>query len=334
MGVFRAMGVGRDRLGLMKAIRIAAFGGPDVMKYEDAPVPEPGPGEALVRVYAAGVNPIDWKTREGQLEGRVHHRLPLVLGWDVAGQIERLGPGASGFAPNESVFGRSDMSRDGSYAEMVVVRTDELARQPVTLRFAEAAAVPLAALTAWQALFEAPSPYSSLELQSGQTLLLHGAAGGVGTFALQLAKWKGARVIATASKRNVAFLEELGADRVIDYEKERFEDHVEQVDAVLDTVGGETLARSWAVLRRGGILASTTIRLPEEEARSHGARTAYVLVQPNPRQLDVIARLIDARVIRPVVSQIFPLQDACRAHELSRQGHVRGKIVLEVRTQP
>ena len=178
---------------MMKAVRIATFGGPDVLRYEDAPIPEPGPGEALVRVYAAGVNPIDWKTREGQLEGRVHHRLPLVLGWDVAGQIERLGPGSSGFAPNESVFGRSDMSRDGSYAEMVVVRTDELARQPVTLRFAEAAAVPLAALTAWQALFEAPAPYSSLELQSGQTLLLHGAAGGVGTFALQLAKWKGAK---------------------------------------------------------------------------------------------------------------------------------------------
>jgi len=318
----------------MKAVRIATFGGPNVLKYEDAPVPEPGPGEALVRVYAAGVNPIDWKTREGQLEGRVHHHLPLVLGWDVAGQIERLGPGASGFAPNESVFGRSDMSRDGSYAEMVVVRTDELARQPVTLRFAEAAAVPLAALTAWQALFDAPAPYSSLELQSGQTLLLHGAAGGVGTFALQLAKWKGARVIATASKRNVAFLEKLGADRVIDYEKERFEDHVEEVDAVLDTVGGETLARSWAVLRRGGILASTTMRLPQEEARAHGARTAYVLVQPNPRQLEVIARLIDARVIRPIVSEVFPLQDAHRAHELSRRGHVRGKIVLEVRTQP
>jgi len=334
MGVWRAMGVRRDRANMMKAIRIATFGGPDVMKYEDAPIPEPGPGEALVRVYAAGVNPIDWKTCEGRLEGRVHHRLPLVPGWDVAGQIERLGPGTSGFAPNESVFGRSDMSRDGSYAEMVVVRTDELARPPVTLRFAEAAAVPLAALTAWQALFDAPAPYSSLELQAGQTLLLHGAAGGVGTFALQLAKWRGARVIATASRRNVAFLEELGADRVIDYENERFEDHVDEVDAVLDTVGGETLARSWGVLRRGGILASTTMPLAEEEARAHGARTAYVLVQPNPRQLEVIARLIDARVIRPIVSQVFPLQEARRAHELSRHGHVRGKIVLEVRTQP
>ena len=318
----------------MKAIRIATFGGPEVMKYEDAPIPEPGPGEALVRVYAAGVNPIDWKTREGQLEGRVHHRLPLVLGWDVAGQIERLGPGTSGFAPNESVFGRPDMSRDGSYAEMVVVRTDELARPPVTLRFAEAAAVPLSALTAWQALFEAPAPYSSLELQRGQTLLLHGAAGGVGTFALQLAKWKGARVIATASRRTVAFLQALGADRVINYEEERFEDHVDQVDAVLDTVGGETLARSWGVLKRGGVLASTTMPLAEEEARSHGARTAYVLVQPNPRQLEVIARLIDARVIHPILSQVLPLHEARQAHELSRRGHVRGKIVLEVRTQP
>jgi NADPH:quinone reductase-like Zn-dependent oxidoreductase len=324
----------KSRANVMKAVRIHEFGGPEVLKYEDAPRPESGPGEVLVRVYACGVNPADWKTREGRGRERPRQRLPLIPGWDLSGAIERLGPDVSGFDVGEDVYGRPDMARDGAYAEFIVVRAGELARKPRTLSHVEAAAVPLAALTAWQTLFDAPPPHSSLGVTRGQTVLIHGAAGGVGTFAVQLAKWKGAKVIATASARNHAFLRELGADVVIDYHQQRFEDVVRDVDAVLDTVGGETLARSWAVLKRGGILASTTLRVAEEEARDHQARSAYVFVQPDAGQLEEIARLVDEKVIRPIVSQVFPLIEAEKAHRASQEGHVRGKIVLEVRTEP
>ncbi|HWP34170.1 MAG TPA: NADP-dependent oxidoreductase [Thermodesulfobacteriota bacterium] len=314
----------------MKAVRIHEYGGPEVLRYEDAPRPEPGDGDVLVRVHAAGVNPVDWKVREGYLRKAVPHRLPLVLGWDLSGTVERLGPGASGFAPGEAVYARPDLARDGAYAEFIAVRAAELAPKPASLDHVQAAAVPLAALTAWQALFDAPAPYTSIGLSPGQTILIHGAAGGVGHFAVQLARWRGARVIATASGKNERFVRELGADEFVDYTRQRFEEVVREVDAVLDTVGGQTQARSWRVIKKGGVLASIVGRPSEAEAEAHGVRAAYVFVQPSSAQLREIARLIDEGRLRPTVSEILPLAQARRAQELSQAGHVRGKIVLRV----
>lgn len=315
---------------VMNAVRIHAYGGPDVLRYEEAPVPEPGPGDVLVRVQAAGVNPVDWKIRQGFLKERIPHRLPMIPGWDVAGTVEQLGPGASGFAPGDEVFSRPDIARDGAYAEYTVVRASELAKKPRSLDFVQAGAVPLAALAAWQALFEAPPPYASAALRPGQTVLIHAAAGGVGTFAVQLARWRGARVIGTTSAKNARLVRELGAEEVIDYQAARFEEVVRGVDAVLDTVGGDTQRRSWNVLRPGGVLVSIVSPPSAEEAAQHGARAAYVFIQPSATQLGEMARLVDAGAMKPIVSEVLPLSEARHAHELSQTGHARGKIVLRV----
>lgn len=314
----------------MKAVRIHEYGGPEVLRYEDAPVPEPGEGDVLVRVRAAGVNPVDWKVRQGWLREKIRYALPMIPGWDAAGTVERLGPGATGFTVGEEVFTRPDIARNGAYAGWITVRATELARKPRSVDFVHAAAVPLAALTAWQALFDAPEPYTSAEIEKGATVLVHAGAGGVGTFAVQLARWRGARVIATASAANAPFLRDLGADEVIDYRAARFEDVVHGADAVFDTIGGETQERSWKVLKPGGVLVSIASPPSQEEARKHGARAAYVFVQPDATQLGEIGALVDAGVVRPVVSEVLPLSDARRAHELSQTGHVRGKIVLRV----
>jgi len=314
----------------MKAIRIHRHGGPEVLEYEEAPRPEPGEGEVLVRVRAAGVNPVDWKIREGYLQSALRHSLPLIPGWDLSGTVERVGPGAGRFARGDAVYARPDVARDGAYAEYTVVRASELARKPRSLGPVEAAAVPLAALTAWQALFEAPAPFTSAGLERGQTVLVHGAAGGVGTFAVQLAKWRGARVIATGSGGNEGFLRELGADDFIDYRRRRFEDSVRGVDVVLDTVGGETQERSWSVLAPGGVLVSIVSPPSPEDALAHGVRTGFVFTQSLAAQLDQIAELVDAGAVRPVIADVLPLARARMAQELSRTGHVRGKIVLDV----
>jgi NADPH:quinone reductase-like Zn-dependent oxidoreductase len=314
----------------MKAVRIHEYGGPEVLRYEDAPRPEQATGEVLVRVHAAGVNPVDWKVREGHLRQMVAYPLPMIPGWDLSGTVERVGAGVAGFAPGDEVYARPDIARNGAYAQYITVRAKELARKPRSLDHVHASAVPLAALTAWQALFEAPAPYTSIGLEKGQTVLIHAGAGGVGTFAVQLAKWRGARVIATASAKNEAFLRELGADEVIDYTRKRFEEVAHGVDAVLDTIGGETQKRSWAVLKPGGVLASIMARPSADDARAHGARAAYVFVQPVASQLDEIAGLIDGKAVRAIVSEVLPLAQARKAQELSQAGHVRGKIVLEV----
>ncbi|MGH8611429.1 MAG: NADP-dependent oxidoreductase [Gammaproteobacteria bacterium] len=202
----------------MKAVRIHTYGGPDVLKYEEVPRPSPGAGEVLIRVRAAGVNPVDWKIREGYLKGRVDHSLPLVLGWDLSGVVEATGPGVTRLKAGDEVYSRPDITRDGAYAEYIVVRETEVALKPKSIDHIQAAAIPLAALTAWQSLFDAAG------LSAGQTVLIHAAAGGVGSFAVQLTNWKGAHVIGTASKRNQDFVRNLGADETIDYQTTRFED--------------------------------------------------------------------------------------------------------------
>jgi NADPH:quinone reductase-like Zn-dependent oxidoreductase len=308
---------------MMKAVRIHRYGGPEVLVYEDAPRPKPRRGEVLIRVHAAGVNPVDWKAREGYLN-KMHPSLPLIVGWDVSGVVETTGFGVTRLKQRDEVYSRPDLSRDGAYAEYIVVKESEVALKPKSIDHIQAAAIPLAALTAWQSLFDAA------QLKSGQSVLIHAAAGGVGSFAVQLAKWKGAHVIGTASKRNHDFLRKLGADETIDYTATRFEDAVHDVDVVLDTMAGDTQKRSWNVLRKGGILVSILTPPSPEEAIAHGVLQAYVFVQPNVAQLTEVAQLVDSGKLRSIVETVLPLSEARRAHELSQTGHTRGKIVLRV----
>jgi NADPH:quinone reductase-like Zn-dependent oxidoreductase len=311
----------------MQAVRIHAYGGPEVLRYESVPIPTPQSDDVLIRVHAAAVNPFDWQVRAGYFQSWFQHTLPLTLGWDVSGVVEATGADVHNVQVGESVYARPDSNRDGSYAEYVVVRASEVVPKPQSLDHLHAAAVPQAALVAWKSLFDAAN------LAAAQTVLIHGAAGGVGTFAVQLAKWRGARVIATASSANLAFLRDLGADEVIDYTATRFEDVVRDVDVVLDTVGpaDNTQQRSWAVLKPGGMLVGMVVPPDAAEAAAHQVRSQFIALQPDAQQLAEITRLIDAGQLRPIVSTVLPLQEACQAHALIESRHTRGKIVLQVR---
>jgi NADPH:quinone reductase-like Zn-dependent oxidoreductase len=305
----------------MKAIRIHEFGGPEVMKYEDVPVPQPGPGEIRIKIIAAGVNPMDWKVRRG-LVGSLP--LPMVMGLDVAGTVDMLGQGEVTFQPGDEVFAKVPIGK-GGYAEYTVARSTETARKPKSVGFIESAAIPTAGLAAWQSIFDLAG------LEKGQSVLIHGAAGGVGTFAIQFSKWKGAYVIGTASEKNAEFLKNIGADEVIDYKNQRFEDLVSNMDVVLDTVGGDTFERSWGVLKPGGFLVTTVASIPEGEPEKRGVRAKRVVTQSDGKELAQIAEIIDERKIKPIVTTVLPLTDARKAHEMSESHHARGKIVLRVR---
>jgi NADPH:quinone reductase-like Zn-dependent oxidoreductase len=311
----------------MKAIRIHAHGGPDVLSYEDAPEPRLGPDDVLVQVHAAGVNPLDLKVREGKAG---NGSLPIVLGWDVSGVVIERGSQVTRFSAGDEVYGRPDFARDGCYAERVAVRATELAKKPTKIDHVVAAAVPLSGLTAWQLLFDAPHGFRGASLRPGETVLVHAAAGGVGSFVVQLAKWRGARVIGTCSPEHCDYLRSIGADEVIDRTKTRFEEVVRDVDVVADLVGSDTQHRSWQVVRSGGVLVSTVSRPDEAEAVSRGVRAALMDVQPSALQLDELATLIDAGTLQVEVSRVLPLEAAREAHALSAKGHVRGKIVLKV----
>jgi NADPH:quinone reductase-like Zn-dependent oxidoreductase len=319
-------GSGGAKSQTMKAVRIYKYGGPEVLRYEDAPRPKVAAAtEVLVRVHAAGVNPIDWKTRQGHMKEVFPHSFPLVLGWDVSGFVEEIGRGVTRFKEGDEVYSVPDPLRDGAYAEYIVVRESELALKPKSLHHVHAAAVPLAALTAWQALFDAA------KLEPGQRVLIHAGAGGVGHFAVQLAKWKDAYVIATASTKNQELLRELGADETIDYTRQRFEAVARNIDIVLDPIGGDTQERSWQVLKKGGALLSIVQPPSAEKAKELGVRAAFVASHPNGAALAKIAELIDSGELKPVVNRILPLSEARRAHELSQTGHTHGKIVLRVK---
>jgi NADPH:quinone reductase-like Zn-dependent oxidoreductase len=308
----------------MKAVRIHSYGGPEVLALEEMPRPEPGNGEVLVRVHAASVNPVDWKVREGYLREMLPHRMPLVMGWDASGTVEATGPGVTRFKVGDEVFSRPDILRDGTYAEYVVIRETEVAHKPGTVDHLHAAALPLAGLTAWKSLIETAG------VAPGQRVLIHGAAGGVGSYAVQLAKWRGAHVIATASAQNHEYLRGLGADEVVDYRSVRFEVVVQGVDVVFDTIGGDTQERSWQVLKRGGILVSIIAPPSAEKAAALGVRQAFVFIQPDAAVLAELAGLVDGGKLRIYVEAVLPLAEARRAQELSQGGHVRGKIVLKV----
>ncbi len=308
----------------MKAVRIHSFGKPDVLVYEDALRPTPGPVEALVRIHAAGVNPVDWKIRSGTFKG-MNLPMPFILGFDISGVVESVGADVKGFKPGDEVFAYMSLRRGGGYAEYAAVPESELAVRPKSIDHVLSAGVPLAALTAWQALFDTAG------LKEGQTVLIHGGAGGVGHFAVQLAKSRGAKVIATASAPNHDFLKSIGADQAIDYRTQKFEEHAKDVDVVLDTVGGDTLARSYQVLKPGGYLVSIVQPPDPEMLAEREIKGRVILVQPNGKDLSEIAALIDAGKVKPHVSETVPLQDVAHAHIQSQGGHTRGKIVLKVR---
>jgi NADPH:quinone reductase-like Zn-dependent oxidoreductase len=307
----------------MKAVRIHEFGGVDVLKLEDLPKPAPGPGEVLIEVKAASVNPVDYKTREGQYPPVTADTLPVTLGRDVAGVVEAIGEGVTTFRAQDPVFAMLPADR-GGYAEWVRAPADVCAVKPAALDMIQAASVPLAALTAWQGLFTHGG------LNQGQRVLIHGASGGVGSFAVQFAKIKGAEVFATASAGNLAYVESLGADRVVDYHAERFEDVVHDADLVYDLVGGETQDRSWRVLKRGGTLVSTVSQPDAGKATAAGVTAKRYAAQPDGGQLKQIAALIDAGRVKVAIDAVYALAEAAEAERHLRDDHVVGKVVLKV----
>jgi NADPH:quinone reductase-like Zn-dependent oxidoreductase len=308
----------------MKAIRIHNYGGPEVLVYEHAPRPTPGAGEVMVKVYATSLNPVDRGTRAGYLQGFIAFPLPVVPGLDLAGVVEAVGDDVNTVAVGDAVYGYSNMMRQGAHAEYAVVSAGEIAPKPTTVDFVSAASVPLAGLAAWQGLFDVAG------LQAGQTVLIHGAGGGVGSFAVQFARALGARVLATAGSDKIALLGDLGVAEAIDYTTTRFEDVVRDVDVVFDTVGGELVERSFTVLKPGGMYVSPAAQLDAEAGKASGVRASGMTTQANSADLSEIAGLIDAGKVKPVVSTVLPLAEARQAHELLEAGHACGKIVLRV----
>ena len=324
----------------MKAVRYHDYGGPEVLCYEDAPIPGPGPREVLVRVHAAGVNPADRQIRAG-LRFRLEKPFVFIPGCEVSGVVEQRGAEVTTLAVGDEVYGMLGLS-GGGYAEYTVAAVDNLGRKPASLDHVHAAALPVAALTAWDALFEVGG------LVAGQKVLIHAAAGGVGHIAVQLAKWRGAdaggqRVIGTASAGNEVFLRELGVDTFINYRTTAFESVVQELDVVIDAIpreaddatdvlARETMARSWTVLRDGGIQVSICAHpVPGPYAAKRGLRGAHAAAQPGNNVLNRIAELVDEGKLRPDVGTILPLREARQAHELIQTGHTRGKIVLRVK---
>ncbi|MDA8384062.1 MAG: NADP-dependent oxidoreductase [Betaproteobacteria bacterium] len=302
----------------MKAVRIHEYGGPDVMRIEDVPIPALIAGRVLVQVHVAAVNPVDWKIREGYL-GR-DRSMPLVLGGDFAGRVVAAGHGVSDYQQGNAVFGHCS---EGAYAEYLLAAPKAIAHKPNGLNMINAACLPVAGLTAWQALFD------TADLKAGQTVLVHGGAGGVGHFAIQLAKWKGATVWATASAPQHPFLRRLGADRVMDYRTQRFED-LGRADVVLDTIGGETQTRSWAALVPGGMLVSLVEPPVQELAQAAKARGKMIFRHDDPEALAELGRLAARGEIHVHVGKVLPLSEARQALEWSQSRHATGKIVLQL----
>lgn len=301
----------------MLAVRYHEFGGPDVLKTERVARPQPREGEVLVKVVAAGVLPVDWKIRQGKFPMPV--RLPAIPGTTFAGIIEEVGPGVAAFGPGQEVFGRSV---NGVYAEYTATTEDAIATKPAAMSFEEAATLSGGATTAWRAI-------ASAGVKAGDRVLVHGAAGGVGLFAVQFAKALGAEVAGTASPSNLAFVRSLGADAAIDYTTTRFEEVVRDADFVLDTIGGDTLDRSWHVLKRGGALITIVGKPPVERGEQLGIRVLPSGLA-SAQDLTAIAKLIDEGRVKAFVQRVFPLYEAAQAHVLSESGHGRGRIVLRI----
>lgn len=332
----------------MRAAIAEQYGGPEVLQITDVAVPQSGPNGVLVRMHASSVNPVDWKLRKGLLSAVWKLRFPVIWGCDLSGVVESTGKNVTLFQPGDEVYGFKHghvaKTYRGTYAEYVVVPENSISRKPAQLSHQEAAAVPLGALTAWQALVEQG------RLAAGKRVLVHAAAGGVGVFAVQIAKALGAYVAATAGSRNQDFLRQLGADEVIDYTKERIEGRLSGYDLVLDAVGESVWTASLRVLNRGGRLLTLAPPIPEEKsgklrffsraitgvaggslrALLQGKRLLITQVKPRGAELEKITALIEEGKLRPVIEKVFPLEQISEAHRLSEEGHVRGKLVIDL----
>lgn len=315
----------------MKAVVINEFGGREALKCAELPMPEPGEGEVLLRVRAAGVNPVDWKIRAGHLKDFYPYKFPIVLGWDLAGVVEKLGYSARRFKPGDEVYAycRRPVIQHGTYAEYVAIFESYITTRPKNISFEEAAAIPLAGLTAYQ------SVYDAVKLKAGESILILGASGGVGSFGVQFAKIVGAKVVAVSSKRNHAYMKELGADEAVDYALGDFRDAVKSIlpqgaDVVFDCFGLEALAKGYDCVKRGGRVVSILVRESKELAAKAGAAHSYVFVEPNVQELDHIRSLVEERKLKVHLSSVHPLAEAAKAHEAMGTGHTRGKIVLKM----
>jgi NADPH:quinone reductase-like Zn-dependent oxidoreductase len=315
------------RSATMKAIVVHEYGGPEALKLEDVPVPSPKEDEILIKVFGAGVNSFDGVLRSGKYATIFKMRLPWIPGYDVAGTVEKIGGKVTKFKVGDPVYAFISIPTGGGYAEYALAKQKQVALKPATISFVEAAGVPSVALTAWQAIVD------KANVQSGQTVLIQGASGGVGMFAIPIAKIRGAKVFATASTANQDFLKQLGADVAIDYKTQKFEDVAKEVDVVVDGVGGETLARSYPIVKKGGILVTLVGRVDQAELDKHGIRGAALEAEGNGDQLAEIGKLIDAKQIKVFIEQTFPLADAASAEAKADTGHARGKIVLKVRDE-
>jgi NADPH:quinone reductase-like Zn-dependent oxidoreductase len=307
----------------MKAVSFTQFGNSNVLRYGDLPTPVPAAGEVLVRVRAASVNPADWKVRRGS-RSRGPITAPMIPGYDIAGDVVAVGSGVTAFKNGDAVYAMTPLGVGGAYAQFASVPVANVAAKPQRADYIHAAAVPLAALTAWQALFEVA------KVVPGQTVVVQGGAGGVGHFAVQFAKARGVKVIATASARNSDYLREIGSDVVIDYQSTQYENVIKDADVVLDTVGGDTLRRSFAVVKKGGYLVSIVDDPDKAELEKRGIRGSRAVVHTDGVQLAEIGRLIDSGKVKPHVSETLDLQAAAAAQDLSEKGRTRGKIVLRV----
>ncbi len=321
----------------MRAVGIKKFGGPEVLEILDVPKPSPKADEILIQIMASGVNPVDWKIRGGYLKDVLPHEFPVILGWDAAGTVEEIGSSSSNFKVGDNVFSytRLPTVSSGTYAEFIAVPANQVALMPKNLSFEESAAIPLAGLTAYQSLFEAG------KLQKGETVLIHGASGGVGSFAVQLAHNAGATVIATASRKNHEYLNKLGANEVIDYTNVDFRDVISSlypdgINLVFDCVGGSTLKRSCDILKPGGrlvnIVQNDDQNQVEEQLKKSGSSYHYVFVSPNAAQLAELSKMAEEGKLHPDIAATFSLDNVEAAHKLSESGHTRGKIVLKIQT--
>jgi NADPH:quinone reductase-like Zn-dependent oxidoreductase len=312
----------------MKAVVLRGYGGAEVSKLEEVPRPEPKDDEILIRVIAASVNPVDVAIRKGYLAELIGNKFPLVLGMDAAGVVEKAGAKITKFKKGDGVYAFFTLASEGGYAEYVIAKESEAALKPKAITYGQAAAAPAAGSTAWLALVD------TAKLSANQTVLIHGSSGGVGHFAIQIAKARGAKVIATASSANQEFLKQMGADVTIDYTKTKFEEVAKDVDVVLDTVGRDTLKRSYGVVKKGGIIVSIVDEPAQAELDARGIRGVTIRAAPQAQVLEELARLIEAKKITPFVSQRFPLSEFARALDQIATRHTRGKIVLQVAPEP
>ena len=307
----------------MKTLRIHRYGAASEMKLEDAPIPQHGPNDVLIRVAASGVNPIDWKVRAGMLAERMPFPMPLTLGWECAGTVEAVGAEVSAFKPGDTVYSMPEFSRGGTYAEYVAIDAAQVALMPRSLSFGVAASMPMTALAAWTAVENA-------QIQPGQRVLVHGGAGGVGSLLIQLAKAAGAHVTTTVSAQNAALAKSLGADHIIDYQSTDFASQAHDMNVVFDTIGGATQEASWGTLTPGGMLLAFTQPPAPERAASAGVRASFVFTAPRGDALAAIADLIDAGKLKPLACHEYSLAEVAEVHERGEAAKLQGRTVLRV----